>query len=239
MDEIKSKIVEAYETLAVSYDQLIDTKPHNAYYDRPNTLALLPDVHGKYVLDVACGPGKYAEELLAKGANVVGFDISPKMVELARQRNGNRANFFVHDFSQPFHMLKDQSYDVVLCALAMHYIENWSVTINEFYRVLRPRGVVVLSIEHPFFEYNYFQSEAYFSVEQVRCTWRGFGMPVEVNSYRRSLQDCINPLTDHGFYIDKIVEPRPTPEFAQHDLKHFKELNQFPAFMGIRAVKKD
>lgn len=239
MDHVKRKIVDAYETLAENYDRLIDSKPHNAHYDRPNTLALLPDVHGKSVLDVACGPGKYAEEILARGAIVRGFDISPKMIQLARKRNGDQGDFFVHDFSQPFHMLEDQSFDLVLCALAMHYIEDWTVTIKEFHRVLKPRGMVVLSIEHPFFEYNFFGSEAYFSVEQVRCTWKGFGIPVEVNSYRRSLQDCINPLTDHGFYIDKIVEPRPTPEFARLDPKHYRELNQFPAFMCIRAVKRD
>jgi 2-polyprenyl-3-methyl-5-hydroxy-6-metoxy-1,4-benzoquinol methylase len=41
----------------------------NAYYDRPACLALLGDVAGKRVLDAACGPGLYAEELLRRGAN--------------------------------------------------------------------------------------------------------------------------------------------------------------------------
>lgn len=236
---IKEKIISAYETLADKYNELIDHKPHNAYYDRPNTLQLLPDVKGKIILDAACGPGKYAEILIEKGAIVKGFDISPKMVELATIRNGKKGEFFVHDFSTSFSMIEDNSCDIVLCALALHYIEDWTLTIREFNRVLKNKGILVISIEHPFFEYNYFKSKNYFEVENVKCTWKGFGRPVEVNSFRRPLHECITPLTDNGFYIDKLVEPKPTKEFEQLDPKHFKELNEFPAFMCIRASKRD
>jgi SAM-dependent methyltransferase len=90
---IKDKIVAAYETMAEKYNELIDVKPHNAFYDRPNTLQLLPDVKGKNILDAACGPGKYAEILIERGAAVTGFDISPKMVDLAIQRNHGKGVF--------------------------------------------------------------------------------------------------------------------------------------------------
>ncbi|MEO5681592.1 MAG: class I SAM-dependent methyltransferase [Chitinophagaceae bacterium] len=235
---MKEKIVAAYEAMADSYNAMIDYKPHNAYYDRPNTLALLPDVKGKAILDAACGPGKYAEILLARGAVVTGFDISERMVALAAARNKGAGKFFVHDLASPLSMLVNESFDIVLCALAMHYIEDWSFTIQEFCRLLQPKGILVISIEHPFFEFNYFKSTQYFALEPVQCTWTSFGTPIEINSYRRSLQACIAPLTDNGFYIDKLVEPVPVAEFEQYDAKHFKELNAFPAFMCIRAIKR-
>lgn len=239
LDFIKQKIVAAYETMAVRYNELIEHKPHNAYYDRPNTLALLPEsVNGLSILDAACGPGKYAEILLSKGANITGFDISPTMVQLAKERNPERGAFFIHDFSQPLEMFDNESFDVVLCALALHYIPDWGPTIREFCRVLKPNGHLVISIEHPFFEYTYFNSQKYFEVEHVTCTWKGFGRPVEVNSFRRSLHECLSPLTGNGFYIDQLVEPKPTREFEALDPKHYKELNNFPAFLCIRAVKR-
>ena len=98
--------------------------------------------------------------------------------------------------------------------------------------------MLVISIEHPFFDYNYFNSKHYFDVEHVKCNWNGFGGPVEVNSYRRPLGACISPLTDNGFCIDSLVEPKPTKEFELLDPKHYKELNEFPAFMCIRAIKR-
>ncbi|MBN8588344.1 MAG: class I SAM-dependent methyltransferase [Rhodothermia bacterium] len=235
---IKEKVLVAYEAMAEKYNELIDHKPHNAYYDRPNTLQLLPEVKGKTILDAACGPGKYAEILMEKGANVFGFDISPKMIDLANERNQGRGRFFVHDVQDPLFMVEDKSCDHILCALALHYIEDWNPTMKEFHRVLKDNGSLVLSIEHSFNDYLFFKSKKYFEIENVRCTWKGFGKPVEVNSYRRPLQESIAPLTNNGFYIDKLVEPKPTKEFEKLDPRHFKELNDFPAFMCIRAVKK-
>jgi ubiquinone/menaquinone biosynthesis C-methylase UbiE len=235
---IKDFVLQAYQKMAQRYHELIDIKPHNAYYDRPNTLTLLPEVAGKVILDAACGPGKYAEILMAKGATVIGFDISPNMVALARERNPTQGEFFVHDLSESLDKVADASCDIVLCALALHYIEDWTHTIQEFYRVLKPKGAVVISIEHPFNDFNFFQSTAYFQTENVQCVWKGFGQPIEVHSYRRPLQACLSPFTENGFYIDTLLEPKPTQEFAVADPKHFKELNDFPAFMCFRAVKR-
>lgn len=235
---MKEKIKQAYEKLADRYNALIDHKPHNAYYDRPNTLGLIGNVKGKNVLDAACGPGKYAEVLIDQGAEVTAFDLSPKMIENAKTRNPKHGTFFVHDLEKPFDSLPNETFDIVLCALAMHYVENWDLTIREFYRVLKPTGKLIISVEHPFFEHIYFKSKKYFDVESVKCTWNGFGRPVEINSYRRPLQDCLNPLLENGFILDKLLEPKPVEAFEALDSKHFKELNSFPAFMCIRAIKK-
>lgn len=235
---IKTKILEAYEAMAEKYNEYIDIKPHNAYYDRPNTLQLLPEeVNGKIILDAACGPGKYAEILINRGAKIIGFDFSPKMIALAKNRN-TKGTFFVHDLSDKLTMINDKLCDIVLCTLALHYIENWNSTIIEFHRVLKKDGILVISIEHPFFDFMLYNSTKYFEIENAKYIWKGFGQPTEVNSFRRPLNECITPLTDNGFYIDKLVEPKPTKEFELADPKHFKELNEFPSFMCIRAVKK-
>ena len=45
----------------------------------------LGDLHGRHVLEVAFGTGHLAAEALARGATVVGVDVAPAMVALARQ----------------------------------------------------------------------------------------------------------------------------------------------------------
>src|SRR5918994_93887 len=157
MDD-KPIALDAYELLAESYASVVDTKPHNAYYERPATLSLLPEVRGKRVLDAACGPGVYSEWLIARGAEVVAVDASPKMIELARRRLGETADVRQADLSKPLTFLDTESFDVVLSPLTMEYIEDWSSTFREFHRVLRPGGYFVLSVTHPFFAYNYFKS---------------------------------------------------------------------------------
>jgi len=231
------RILKAYEQLAGSYNENIDHKPHNAYYDRPHTLELLGEVAGLKILDAGCGPGKYAEILINQGADVTGFDFSPKMIKLARERNQEKGTFFVHDLNEPLFHLRNESFDATICTLALNYIEDWTPVIKEFHRVLKPSGILVISMEHPYFQFTYHQSEDYFATEQVSAIWSGFGTPVTVHNYRRSLQDSINPILQNGFQLLKLKEPKPTPEFEKLDPKHYRELMLFPSFMHVKAQR--
>jgi|SRR2546423_1115566 len=234
----KPVALDAYEILAEAYASVVDTKPHNAYYERPATLSLLPEVKGKRVLDAACGPGVYSEWLLSRGAEVVAVDASPKMVELARQRLGATSDVRQADLSKPLNFLDSSSFDIVLSPLTMEYIEDWHSTFAEFYRVLRPGGYFVLSVTHPFFDYVYFKSDNYFETELVGGEWKGFGsVRVHMPSFRRSLSATLNPLIEVGFSLERILEPKPTDEFKEADPKHYKELSREPCFLCIRARK--
>jgi SAM-dependent methyltransferase len=107
---------EAYEKLADSYSARAPTKPHNAYYERPATMGLLGDVAGRRVLDAGCGPGVYAEELLARGAEVTGLDASERMIELARERLRGRAEVRRANLEEPLPWLANDSFDLVVRA---------------------------------------------------------------------------------------------------------------------------
>lgn len=229
---------EAYEKLADSYSARAPTKPHNAYYERPATLSLLPDVQGKHVLDAGCGPGVYSEWLLNHGAHVMAVDASPRMVELAKQRLSSRIPVRVADLGQPLTFLESDSFDVVLSALVLEYVEDWRGTMSEFHRVLRPGGLLIVSVTHPFFDFTYFGSEAYFETELVHAKWSGFGsVRVQMPSFRRSLQETLNPFVEAGFRLEKILEPKPTAEFREADRRHYDELMRQPCFLCIRASK--
>src|SRR5215471_11893279 len=104
----------AYDELADAFSAQIETKAHNAFYDRPATLALLPPVAGKRVLDAGCGPGAYAEWLLAHGAEVVGLDVSPRMVDLANRRLKGKASVRRANLGGSLDFLEANSFDVIL-----------------------------------------------------------------------------------------------------------------------------
>lgn len=230
--------VAAYDELAEAYAALIDRKPHNAYYERPATLSLLPDVSDLRVFDAGCGPGIYSEWLVDHGAEVVAVDASPKMVELARERLHGRAEIHVADIGQPLTHLKSESFDLIVCTLVLEYVEDWRATASEFNRILRPGGHLVVSVTHPHFDFTYFESEAYFETELVSAEWKGFH-PVRIHmpSFRRSLEETLNPFLESGFYLERILEPKPTEAFRKADRRHYDELMKQPCFLCIRACK--
>jgi SAM-dependent methyltransferase len=240
MDDKDDKPValDAYNALAEAYAARIDTKPHNAYYERPATLSLLPGVEGKAVLDAGCGPGVYSAWLVERGARVAAVDASPKMIEMARRRLGGSVDLREADLSKPLDFLSGSSFDIVISPLVLDYIKDWGPTLAEFHRVLRPGGHFIFSVGHPLFDYLYFGTDNYFDTELVGCEWRGFEpVRVFVPGFRRPLGELLNPLMAAGFTLERVIEPRPTDEFKLADPKHYEDLSRRPGFICIRARK--
>jgi SAM-dependent methyltransferase len=228
----------AYDALADGYAARIDDKAHNAFYDRPAVLSLLPSVEGRRALDAGCGPGAYAEWLADHGAEVVGLDVSPRMLELARHRLRERASFVRADLGRPLDFLAPGSFDLVLSALTLDYVRDWASAFRSFFRVLRAPGHFVFSVGHPFDEFHdHHPAGNYFEVEQVEYEFRGFGAPVWVPYHRRPLGAMLRPLLDAGFALEQLLEPRPVPQFKDHDPADYEKLMRQPGFLCCRAAK--
>ena len=58
---------------------------------RPKVTELLSPNPADYILDIACGNGNYSSYLAQRGASVVAFDYSKKMIELAKRRQSQYA----------------------------------------------------------------------------------------------------------------------------------------------------
>lgn len=56
-----------FDEYADDYEAHASANAYNALYDKPSVLRMLGDVEGEKVLDVGCGPGIYAEELVTLG----------------------------------------------------------------------------------------------------------------------------------------------------------------------------
>jgi len=236
----KSIAYDAYEKLADAYAEQVDTKPHNAYLERPATLSLMPDVRGKRVLDAGCGPGSKSEWLVKHGAEVVAVDASPQMIEHARKRLGDAVEVKLHDLQDPLSFLEDSSIDLVLASLVMDYIEDWVPIFREFRRILKPKGILVFSAGHPFADYFLREgAKDYFEIEKVEMMWTTWGEPVLMPSYRRPLENITNALYKAGFTIERLVEAKPTEDYKRADPEGYEKVSKRPSFLCVKAIVEE
>ena len=221
-----------YEVFADEFLDHAQDGFYNAYCDRPVCLELLGDVAGQQVLDAACGPGLYAGELTARGAQVTGFDISPRMVELARERVPG-GQFRVQDLAAPLSWLPDASVDQVLFALALEYLDDRVAALREFRRVLRPDGALVLSRMHPVGDWLR-HGGSYFDVRVVEEAWsKGW----QVRYWLAPLERTCAELRAAGFLIEQLREGNPPAEAASADPERYARLAEKPiGFLAIRAI---
>jgi demethylmenaquinone methyltransferase/2-methoxy-6-polyprenyl-1,4-benzoquinol methylase len=95
---------------------------------------------GLRALDLACGTGDIAFALATRGADVVGLDITHRMLQLARAKGG-AVRFVTGDMlALPF---GDEAFDVVTTGYGLRNVPDIPGAIAEMRRVLKPGGVLV------------------------------------------------------------------------------------------------
>ncbi|MFD1849922.1 class I SAM-dependent methyltransferase [Oceanobacillus bengalensis] len=232
---IEMDIKETYNQLAKSYEQDVDhDSPYNTDYERPAMIHQLPDdLSGKTVLDAGCAAGWYSEYLTNQGADVTGIDISEEMISAAERRVGDRAEFLCHNLEEnlPF---KESQFDIIISSLTLHYLKDWEYTFSEFHRVLKQDGMLLFSVHHPFMDFNNFKRENYFQKERLTDRWKKQDIVIDVQFYRRAMQDIVNTTTQF-FTLEKLVEPKPQESFKEKNLNSYHYLMTNPHFLIVEA----
>ncbi|SET18438.1 Methyltransferase domain-containing protein [Oceanobacillus limi] len=234
---MKNQVRAAFNQLANVYENSVDTTSmYNSEYERPAMMAHIPsDLSNKSVLDAGCAAGWYTEQLLQRGANVVATDISPKMIESTRRRVGSTAELICLDLEDniPF---ADRTFDFIISSLTLHYLKEWDHTFREFQRILKPGGIILFSIHHPFSDIELLSNGSYFSTDLILDTWNKEGKSYEVPFYRRPLQQILNKTLQY-FSIRKVIEPQPTIQFKRNYPDKYEKLQRKPQFLMIKASR--
>jgi SAM-dependent methyltransferase len=225
---------DAYDRLAAVWAATTDAGPFNGLLERPALRSLVPaGLEGAVVLDAGCGSGAQVQWLLDQGADVIGADLSPRMIEEARRRCQGRGRFFVADLAGPL-PIEPQSLDGITSSLVLDYIRDWSVPLRSFASALRSGGWAVISLDHPFAPHLSSQHGGYFDTELVAETWRKADVEVTQASWRRPLSAVADAFADAGFVIDRIAEPRPSQEALERYPSELAGLAGIPSFIVYR-----
>lgn len=135
-------MAEYFDKIAHRYDEWYKTKV-GGYVDKTEkklVFSMIKTKHGN-ALDLGCGTGNYTLELYKRGFQVVGVDISRRMLKIAQKKLPNAKFIKANAYSLPF---EDNTFDLVLSVTMLEFIHEPEKVLSEVYRVLKPGGEAVI-----------------------------------------------------------------------------------------------
>lgn len=144
-DDVIGSIRGSYDQIADEYARRIFSELSNKPFDRELLNRFAAEVSGRGdVCDMGCGPGHVARHLRDAGATVFGLDLSPKMLEQARQLNPDIP------FREGNMMALDLQGGTLAGIAAFYAIVNLPkaslpLVFREMRRVLQPGGLLLLA----------------------------------------------------------------------------------------------
>lgn len=137
-----------WERQAAGYDrQVLRTYRHAYELSIDKARAVLSPEHS--VLEIGCGTGIIALGLAPYARQVVGVDISPRMIAMAQGKpeamQAGNVEFRVCDgYAIPY---GGQTFDVVLLFNTLHIVQRPAALLYEAHRLLKPRGHLVTATD--------------------------------------------------------------------------------------------
>ena len=207
---------------------------------------LLPPFQGKRVLDLGCGYGWHCIYAAEQGAKeVLGVDSSEKMLAVAREKTHLSQVRYLKKPIEEF--LPEDSYDIVLSSLVLHYVASFSAVCKVVADCLIPGGSFVFSVEHPIFT-AYGSQDWYYGQDGEKLHWpvdryftegwrEAIFLGEPIIKYHRTLTTYLNVLLQSGFEIKAMVEPTPDPKLMDRMPGLEEELRRSMMLL-ISAVKK-
>ncbi|RKI89920.1 class I SAM-dependent methyltransferase [Parablautia intestinalis] len=207
---------------------------------------LFPSLAGKNVLDLGCGYGWHCIFAARQGAaQVLGLDLSRKMIEEAIKRNKKTQIEYrvcgIEEYEYP-----ESMWDCVVSNLALHYIENIEKVFQNVYKTLKPGGTFIFNIEHPVFtagvgqDWIYTQSgkPLYWPVDNyfipgARST---HFLGCDVVKQHHTLTQILMGLLDNGFSLEAVEEAKPSEKLM--DLPGMEDEMRRPMMLLVKAGKK-
>jgi SAM-dependent methyltransferase len=238
MKEDFSKLTN-YDDIASDYLSNIEGElSWNNLYERPYMLSIFDDMTGKNVLDAGCGSGFYSFHAANQNANVTAVDASGKMLKhIEGLDKAKKIKLVKADLGKGLPFIESCSQDYIISSLAMHYLENWYVIVNEFERVLKKSGRLYISTHHPFADHLHLEKSGYFDKYFVEDTWGVEQRSYKVRYFTRSLTDILKPFLRSGLRLINVEEPLPNERCRELSPRTYERLMNRPGFLFLTLEK--
>jgi 2-polyprenyl-3-methyl-5-hydroxy-6-metoxy-1,4-benzoquinol methylase len=229
----------SWDAAAAAWDEFVETGLDfwRTEVHGPALLAACGDVDDQRVLDLGCGQGWFSRQLARHGARVVGVDFSAAQLANARRHEAAHPLGIAYrqlDAALIGEQWPPKSFDLVTACMALHDSPDTGGILAAARQVLMPAGCIVFSIVHPVaaapvHEWvcddegqkqglridRYFDSGPYVIEWNMARLTTHWARP----QWHRTLTEWSTLITEAGFAITQLEEPRPTPEQAASNPK--------------------
>lgn len=170
-----------YDRYAPAYEDFNRGYMYERWTGRLLETAEKAGLQGNRLLDIACGTGLSFVTMLERGWKVTGCDISPAMLEIAKERYGDQAELFVADMRE----LPDiGEFDLIWAVNdPLNYllsVEEFEATLDGMRRNLAPSGIALFDINTLVTYRTFFSKEVVVDQDGRQMVWRGKLTPEEV-----------------------------------------------------------
>jgi SAM-dependent methyltransferase len=210
-------------------------------------LDLLGPVAGLRVLDIASGHGRITRELARRGADVVGIDISARLIAkaVAAERDQPLGIRYINAdvTAAPTDLgaatFGAATFDAVTCNFGLSDIDNLDAAAAAVSGALKPAGRFVFAILHPCFP----------GAADVASSWPATGsyydegrwtadaalssLRRQVGSNHRMLSTYLNAFRRHDLWLDHVREPAPEEQWSQQRPR----AGRTPVYLAARCLK--
>ena len=214
----------------------------NVVMEEPAMRARIGPPAGLRVLELGCGDGTLAAELLAGGcASYLGIDASARMVAAARARLGRSAGAVVQGtierFAPPW-----RAFDLVVASVALHYIAELEPVLAGCHAALVPGGRLLISVVHPVLTAHdgshdpeaprtSWLVDDYFAAGPRERDWLG----ARVTWQHRPVEAYTRALLDAGFALTWLEECAPVPAAFGGDADELARRRRVPLFLLLEG----
>lgn len=231
--------VTEWEPEAENWVRWARTPGHDAYwYYRGAFFELLPSP-GARTIELGCGEGRVARDLVQRGHHVIGVEPSRTLARHARDADAVSSYVVADGAAVP---CGSAAFDLVVAYNSLQVVADMRGTVQEAARLLRPGGYFCLTVAHPAMDLGRFvETDAgavfairpsYFESRRVEDTVGKDGLVITCRGWTYTLEDYVEALGDAGLVLETVREPLPEGPSTRYE-----RWRDVPLFLMARTRK--
>ena len=209
------------DNLMLALDEMVFTELFNAI-----------DITNKTVADIGCGTGRHWQKLFdGHPFKLMGFDVSQNMLAMLQQKFPGAETHLIQGYALP--ALSSSSCDIVISTLTIAHIENATAAMQEWARVLKPGGSIIVTDYHPTA-----------LVKGARRTFSYQGKTVAVKNYIHPVNEIIALAKQLNLQVQRLIEKNIDDSMRQYYEKQnalaiFEKWKGTPVIYALHLKKAD